>query len=100
MAQIGKEHAQPFDELHALVSRIHMSGNMLAHLWARDHFRTAEQEAQHRKDVRSYEHVFWQGPDDALQPELDAVIAKIEGTCRRVIAGGRYGELLRKLKLI
>jgi len=89
MAQIGKDKAKPFEDLHAVISEITLAARMLATLWARNHFRNEQQEAGHRERVAKYEAVFWHGAEDPdpIVPRVEALIAEIERICRAVIEG-------------
>lgn len=103
MAQIGKEEAKPFDELHNLVMEIIIAARMLSRLWAVDNHRTIKQSEDHRKKIEKYEAVFWDGSeedeDDPINPELEKIIKEIESTCQKIISGKGtlYGVLNIKL---
>lgn len=89
MAQIGKEQAQPFSELRTIANEIQIAAQMLARLWARNHFRTQEDFENHRRLVERYEAVFgWGLPDeDPILPRVATVIATMEHICQDVITG-------------
>lgn len=101
MAQIGKAEAQPFDDLRGIVNDITMSARLLARYWPRDHFRTEQQEREHRERIDKQEAIFWEGAADSdpINPRLEQAIVSIEATCRSVIdgKGTLYGLLNRKL---
>ena len=103
MAQIGKEEAMRFDELRVITNEIILSGRMLAHLWAKDYFRTDEQWNAHHEQVDKYESVFWDSmsEDDPINPKLDEVITKMEVTCKRVVEAKNslYGMLNIPLRI-
>lgn len=89
MALIGKEQAEPFESLRKIEKEIFISARMLARLWAREHFRTGEQQEKHFEDIRRYEEIFWGagGENDPIEPKVEAVITEIERICSSVIAG-------------
>lgn len=89
MAQIGKDEAKPFDDLRNIVNEIVVAARMLARLWPRDYFPTAEHHEKHRRMVEKYEAVFWVGleEEDPINPKLDTLIKEIESTCQSVITG-------------
>jgi len=101
MAQIGKEQAQPFDDLRKIVNELLSSANRLAHLWARDYFRTEEQQKEYSETVEKLEAVFWDrcNDEDPINPRLNQVVSDIEKTCSGVISGTGtlYGIVNRKL---
>ena len=47
MAQIEKDKAQPFEDIRKITNEIFSSARMLARLWAREHFRTEDQQHEH-----------------------------------------------------
>ena len=89
MAQIGKEEAEPFDELNRIVGEIFLAARMLARLWPRSHFRTAEQQKTHFESIEKHTAVFWDSnsEDDPINPRLDKIISDIEKSCQNVIFG-------------
>jgi len=89
MAQIGKEKAEPFDELRKIVNEILVSARMLSQLWSRHHFRTQEQEDKHYESIERHEAIFYQGIDeeDPIIPRLNKLISEIEITCNAIISG-------------
>jgi hypothetical protein len=89
MAQIGVEEAQPFEELRKITNEITGAAMILARLWPRDHFRTKEQQKNHRNQIEKYEAVFWEGlaDDDPINPRVEEQIAKMESTCKAIISG-------------
>ena len=100
MAQIGKEKAKPFEDLHALTMEIIHASRMLSRLWAVDsNHRTPEQSENHRKRIEKYEAIFWDGleDEDPINPKLEKIIADIEGICQNVISGkGTLYSVLNK----
>jgi hypothetical protein len=89
MAQIGKEQAQPFDDLRKIINEIFLSARMLSRLWARDYFRTEEQREKHYKSIEKHEAIFWEGleEEDPIISRLNKLITDIESTCKGVISG-------------
>ena len=89
MAQIGKDKAKPFEDLRNVINEILTSARMLSILWAKERFRTEEQEQKHWDEVEQFEKVFWDHMDanDPINPKIDAIITEIETTCNSVISG-------------
>lgn len=89
MAQIGKDKAEPFNEIRKIINEITISARMLARLWGRSHFRTEELWIKHQKQIDKHEAVFWEGleEEDPINPKIEKVIKEIENTCKSVIAG-------------
>jgi len=89
MAQIGKEQAEPFNELRKIVNEIFISARMLSQLWSRRHFRTQEQEDKHYKSIERHEAVFYEGieEEDPIIPRLNKLVDEIEETCKSIISG-------------
>ena len=89
MAQIGKDKAEPFNEIRKIINEITISARMLARLWGRSHFRTEELWIKHQKQIDKHEAVFWEGleEEDPINPKIEKVIKEIENTCNSVIAG-------------
>ena len=90
MAQISKEKAKPFEELHNLLMEIIIAARMLSRLWpAEDNHRTPEQSEKHRKKIEKYESVFWDGAEDEdpINPKLEKIILDIEDICQDIISG-------------
>ncbi len=89
MALIGREEAEPFDEVNLTVRKILAAANSLARLWADDVPMDAAQadRAQARRD--RFEGIFWDGAEDEdlINLEVQATITKIEKTCRSIIDG-------------
>jgi hypothetical protein len=101
MAQIGKEKAEPFEELRKIVNEIFISARMLSQLWARHHFRTQEQEDKYYKSIEKYEAIFYEGieEEDPIIPRLNKLVNEIETTCNAIISGKGtlYGFLNKPL---
>ena len=89
MAQIGKEQAEPFEELRKIVNEIFVSARMLSQLWSRRHFRTQEQEDKHYKSIERHEAIFYEGieEEDPIIPRLNKLVSEIEITCKAIISG-------------
>jgi len=102
MAQIGKEKAEPFEELRNIVNEIFISARMLSQLWSRRHFRTREQEDKHYKSIEKHEAIFYEGieEEDPIIPRINKVVNEIEITCKAIISGKGtlHGFLNRPLK--
>lgn len=102
MAQIGKDEAKPFDELHAVITQIHSAARMLARLWSRDHFTTDAEWKSHYGRVDKYETIFWDTfeEDDPINSKLTSLIGEIEKNCNSVISGSGsiYAVLNRKIR--
>ena len=99
MAQIGKEKAEPFEELRKIVNEIFISARMLSQLWNRRHFRTPEQEDKHYKSIEKYEAIFYEGieEEDPIIPRLNKLVSEIETTCKAIISGkGTLHSFLNK----
>ena len=101
MAQIGKEQAIPFDQLHNIVNEILSSARILARLWSTTHFTTDAQWETHFKQVKNYEKIFWDTfqVDDPVNSRLDQLVQDLERTCSSVISGsgGVYAILNKKI---
>ena len=89
MAQIGKQEAQPFDELRNVINEIIGSARVLSRLWPRSHFRTKEQQQKHWEIIEKYEAVFWEGQEDGdpINPKLNILLKDIEDICKPILAG-------------
>ena len=102
MAQIGKEKAEPFDELRKIVNEIFVSARMLSQLWSRRHFRTQEQEDKHYESIERHEAIFYEGieEEDPIIPHINKLVDEIEITCKAIISGKGtlHGFLNRPLK--
>lgn len=101
MAQIGKVEAEPFDELHTIVNQIMGSARALSRLWPRSRFRTTDQQDKHWENIDKYEAIFWEGSaeEDPINPRLEALVAKMERSCREILEakGTLQGILDRKV---
>lgn len=90
MAQFGSDAAQPFDDLHKIVSEIQISARRLGQLWAKQnrYFRTQQQEENHFDRIQKYEAVFWEGSEDEdpINPKLKKCVSEIEKTCRDILS--------------
>ena len=88
MAQIGKEKAEPFDELRKIVNEIFVSARMLSQLWSRRHFRTQEQEDKHYESIERHEAIFYEGieEEDPIMPRIKKLVDEIEITCKAIIS--------------
>jgi len=89
MAQIGKEQAEPFEELRKIVNEIFVSARMLSQLWSRHHFRSQEHENKHYKSIERHEAIFYEGieEEDPIIPRLNKLVGEIEITCKAIISG-------------
>lgn len=89
MAQIGKDHAEPFKELRKIVNEIFVSARMLSQLWSRRYFRTPEQEEKHYKNIERHEANFYEGieEEDPIIPRLNKLVSEMESTCNTIISG-------------
>lgn len=99
MAQIGKDKAEPFNELRKIVNEIFISARMLSQLWSRRHFRTQEQEEQHYKSIEKNEAIFYEGieKEDPIIPRVNKCVNEIEITCKAIISGkGTLHGILNK----
>lgn len=87
MAQIGKEEAQPFDELRKIVNEITGAARILARRWAQSHFRSDQQRKEHEDSVSKQEAIFWEGLEaqDPINPRLTKTVEDMEQICRAVI---------------
>ncbi|MFH1519330.1 MAG: hypothetical protein ABIE75_02025 [Candidatus Omnitrophota bacterium] len=102
MAQIGKDKAKPFDELHQMVNEILLSARTLAVLWSKNHFISQEAETKHYERRKKHEAIFWEkfAEEDPINPRLDKVITDIEKTCQEVIMGkGAIHGFLNRIKI-
>jgi hypothetical protein len=98
MAQIGKAEAAPFDDIRIVVNEIIGSAGALSRLWARDHFRTEQQQELHFEQITRYESIFWEGieAEDPINIRMKKIISDIESTCQLVIT--RKGSLAVRIK--
>lgn len=89
MAQIGKEQAEPFEELRKIVNEIFVSARMLSQLWSRHHFRSQEHEDKHYRSIERHEAIFYEGieEEDPIIPRLNKLVSEIEITCKAIISG-------------
>ncbi len=89
MARFGKKEAEPFEELRRIRNKLLSSARSLARLWAQDEFGDEQDREAHYTRVREREAVFWDdgGDGDPINPQLDALIGKMEKTCNAVISG-------------
>jgi len=88
MAQIGREAANPFDDLRKIRLEIFSAARRLSRLWAEDVSSLLdEQQSQHFEKREKYEAIFWDTFDenDPINPRLDKVISDIENICRPII---------------
>jgi hypothetical protein len=105
MAQIGKEQAEPFEELRRVQNEIQLAAEMLSHLWAKTYYRTEDQLESDRTMVKKYESIFWEGMAEAyglkddIPERIDALISNLEKTSKTIIEGRGWisGFLDRKL---
>jgi hypothetical protein len=89
MAQVGKKEAEPFEELRKITIELTSSARTLARLWARNHFLNEQEQEKHYEKVQKYEAIFWEcsDEDDPINLRLDALIDKMEKTCKAIISG-------------
>lgn len=89
MAQIGKSEAEPFLEIRQVVNEVMVSARLLSRLWAREHFRTVEQQTAHFAMVEKHEAVIWAGlaEDDQIERRVNDIVERFEVICRRTIEG-------------
>ncbi|MCX5638581.1 MAG: hypothetical protein NTX52_12955, partial [Planctomycetota bacterium] len=88
MAQIGREAANPFDDLRKIRLEIFSAARRLSRLWAEDVSSLLdEQQSQHFEKREKYEAIFWDTFDenDPINPRLDKAISDIENICRPII---------------
>lgn len=99
MAQIGRDKAQPFEDIRRIVLDVENAAASLARIWPHAHFRDNAAFDAHRKRVEGLENIFGWGVEDPITPRVEQVIHMIETTCRGVIAGRGtlYGTLNAKL---
>lgn len=103
MAQIGKNKAEPFDDLNQIIKEIILSARQLSRSWARKRFPNEEEKEKHWEKVRKTEDIFWDtfSEDDPINPKLEKVIADIEKICKEVIMakGTLHGLLNLPIKI-
>ena len=101
LAQFGEEKAKPFEDLWSQINRVLVSARLLSRFWARDHFRTPEQQDEHYKRVEEQEAVFWEGytDPDEVKAGIDQAISDMETICRSIIdgKGTLFGLVNKKL---
>ena len=92
MAQIGKEEAEPFEQMRKIVNRILTAAGSLSGLWVergRLPYKS-EENKELSKEVRRLEAIFWwQGSKDDIDKEVAEIIARIEETCKPIIMKAR-----------
>ena len=73
MAQIGKNKAEPFNDIRKIINEIISSARRLSRLWDRSHFQTEEQWNKHQEQINKQEAVFWEewGEKDAINLRLE-----------------------------
>jgi len=91
MALFGKKSGEPFEELRKLVSRILLSSNRLARIWAENEieFEDKMQKKKYYTRMRREESYFWEGTveKDPVNPKLEKIIKKIEAICFPALRG-------------
>jgi len=90
MAQIGKEQAEPFDEIHKIINEILVAARMLAYLWAPHRWQYSDEKKREKplSQIEKYEAIFWwAGPEDDIGKQVEDVVKKIETICEPIIAG-------------
>ena len=92
MAQIGKEEAEPFEQMREIVNRILNAAGSLSGLWverSRLPYKS-EEKKELSNEVRRLEAVFWwQGSKDEIDKEVAEIVSRIEKTCESVILKAR-----------
>lgn len=90
MAQIGKDKAQPFDEIHKIIIEIFSAARTLAELWAlRSEYYTPERQQQTHNDRKKYEEIIgWvKSEKDEIAKRVDEAVSEIDTICKGVILG-------------
>jgi hypothetical protein len=95
MSQIGKDEAQPFEDIRRIVLDVENAAASLSRMWPLDQHTSDAAFEAHRKRVQGLENIFGWGVEDPITPRVEHVIQAIEKTCRGVIAGSGslYGAL-------
>lgn len=87
MSQIGKDQAEPFNQLRELVHEINISAVRLSKLWAKSPPHNTEQFEKHYEQVEKYEAIIWDGfEDDPIKPQLKKIIEDMENTCAAIVS--------------
>ena len=87
MAQIGKEEAEPFEEIREVLNRIFGASRRLANLWVRREHAVRERQLEDLdKQIQRYEAIFWfGGEDDEIRERVEKAVSQMEETCRNII---------------
>jgi len=87
MARIGKEKAEPFEQIQKVVNEILIAAQMLAHLWAKQQRRHIPETTEKlQQSVDKFESIFWySGSEDDINKRVAKAIADIEQTCNNII---------------
>lgn len=88
MAQIGKEEAEPLEQMWKIVNSILAAAGSLSGLWverSRLPYKSEEDKGL-SKEIRRLEAIFWwQGSKDDIDKEVAEIISRIEKTCKPII---------------
>jgi len=88
MARFGRDRAKPFDEMKGIISRMRVSAQGLARLWADQLRRSGDISDATRQQIEKHEEVIWSmGEADQIEPQVKRIIAEIEAICRPIIEG-------------
>jgi len=87
MVQIGKEEAEPFEEIRKVLNRIFGASRRLANLWIRRECAVREKQLEDLgKEIQRYEAIFWFGEeDDKIGERVEKAVSQMEDTCRNII---------------
>lgn len=91
MAQVGKDEAEPFEEIRKSINRVFAAAQHLGELWAKQ-ARTHDVGKQEKlqEQIEKYEAVFcWGYPEDKITERVDKAVEDIEQTCKNIIMKGR-----------
>jgi len=91
MAEIGKDKAEPFDEIRKIINDISAAAFMLPDLWAPRRWRYYDEKKQEELFAQreKYEAIFWEGisEKDEITKRVDKAISDIEQICKNIIMG-------------
>jgi hypothetical protein len=87
MVQIGKEEAEPFNEIRKVINRIFSASRRLSQLWVqRGHAFSNERLEKLAESIQKYEAIFWSGEEnDEIGDRVNKAVSQMERTCRRII---------------
>jgi len=87
MAQIGREEAEPFEEIRTVLNQIFSASRRLANLWVRQQRAVHEDELESlNTQIQKWEAILWfTEVDDKIEERVEKAVSQMEETCGNII---------------